>query len=127
MLHKAPGLVIITVALVLELFVTVSGARPATSAPTFAVVVGLAWVRVVETLSITTVEVTEPTEFMTLTRYLLLFITAVTLLSVRLAAVPPGTSVHVLPPLVDTCHWNVGAGVPVAVTLNVALCPAFTV
>ena len=37
---------------------------------------------------------------------------------VRLANAPPAT---------DTCHWYVGAGVPLAATVKVAFCPAVTV
>src|SRR5205823_3387367 len=37
------------------------------------------------------------------------------------------TFVNVEPPLVDTCHWYVGAGAPLAATVNVAFAPAVTV
>jgi hypothetical protein len=35
--------------------------------------------------------------------------------------------VQVVPPFVETCHWNVGAGLPEAATVKVAVDPASTV
>ena len=71
---------------------------------------------------------TEPSEFVTVARYRLLFMAVMTFVSVSVAPVPPLlTFDHVLPLLVETCHWYVGAGMPVAVTLKVAFCPAVTV
>ena len=36
-------------------------------------------------------------------------------------------SVNVTPPSVETCHWTVGAGLPVAAAVNEADCPVMTV
>ena len=58
------------------------------------------------------VYVTLPAGLVTITRYLLLFIAAVTFGRLRVAPVAPLMFAHVPPALVDTCHWNVGAGVP---------------
>ena len=41
--------------------------------------------------------------------------------------VAPAMSVNVTPPSVETCHWTVGAGSPVADAVNVADCPVMTV
>jgi hypothetical protein len=38
--------------------------------------------------------------------------------------VAPAMSVNVFPPSVDTCHWMVGVGSPVAAAVNVAAAPA---
>ena len=65
-----------------------------------------------------------------MTRYRLLFMLDVTLVRVSVALFAPLTFDHVLPLLVETCHWNVGAGVVgvhVTETLKVAFCPAVTV
>jgi hypothetical protein len=35
--------------------------------------------------------------------------------------------VQVLPPLLDTCHWQAGSGDPAVVTLKVAVLPLVTV
>ena len=80
-----------------------------------------------ETVNVAVFDVAEPSEFVTVARYRLLFMAVVTFVSVRVAPVPPLTFDHVLPLLVETCHWYVGEGVPVAVTLKVAFCPAVTV
>ena len=48
----------------------------------------------------------------------------VTLFRVRVAFVAPATFIQPLPLL--TSHWNVGAGIPMAATLNVALLPTCT-
>ena len=79
------------------------------------------------TVSTAWLEVTVPAAFVTMTRYLLPFMMFVTFASVKVAPVAPPMFAHVLPALVDTCHWNVDAGVPVAVTLKVVVCPMFTV
>ena len=42
------------------------------------------------------------------------------------SSVAPAMSVQVVA-FVETCHWYVGAGVPVAATVNDALAPAVTV
>ena len=41
--------------------------------------------------------------------------------------VAPGMSVKVVPPLVETCHWTVGAGVPWPAAVKVAGRPWLTV
>jgi hypothetical protein len=46
---------------------------------------------------------------------------------VRVVEVAPGTSLKVAPPSVLTCHWTVGAGVPLAAALKETLLPAQTV
>ena len=79
------------------------------------------------TVKIAWLEVTLLTKFVAITRYLLPFIAKVTFVRDKLALVAPAMFDHVLPALVDTCHWNVGAGLPVAATLKVAVCPALTV
>ena len=54
------------------------------------------------------------------------FMDAVVLVSESVVELAPATSLNV-PPLVLTSHWTVGAGVPVAVAVKVAVCPAVTV
>jgi hypothetical protein len=51
----------------------------------------------------------------------------VTAVRVRVGDVAPAKFVNVAPPLVLTCHCAVGAGVPLAAAVNVALAPARTV
>jgi hypothetical protein len=47
--------------------------------------------------------------------------------TVNVSEVAPGTSLKVVPLLVETCHCTVGAGVPDACDVNVAVAPAVTV
>ena len=129
-LEFEPGLVILTVVAVLVLFTRTIGTRPVVPARTLAIVFGLSLVNVTDkgvTDNVAKPDVTVPAAFVTLTRYLLPFMAAVTFASVRVAVVAPAMFAQVVPALVDTCHWNVGAGVPVAVTLKDAACPTVVV
>ncbi len=77
------------------------------------------------TVSVAVVVVAEPCEFVNTARYLLpVWAAVVTKLSV--VEVAPATFVKVVPPLVLTCHWTVGVGLPLAATVNVAVFPALT-
>ena len=59
----------------------------------------------VVTVSVTAAEVTlEGQELLTITRYLLLFIPAVTAVRVKLAALAPAMLLKVAPPSVLSCH-----------------------
>src|SRR5438132_835478 len=51
---------------------------------------------------------------------------AATALKVRLGLVAPAISLNVTPPSVLTCHWTVGAGLPLAAALKLTL-PGHTV
>ena len=79
-----------------------------------------------ETVKVTGFVVTLPDEFVNTARYLLPFWDdcAVKLYVVEVA---PTISVQVSPPSVLTCHWTVGGGLPVAVTVNETVWPAPTV
>ena len=124
------GLVTVTVAILLVLFTKTSGTRPAAPAPTGATAVLVVRFKVIVagvTVNVPWLEVMLPAEFVTTTRYLLPDMAVVTFASVNVALVAPFMLNHVLPALVDTCHWNVGAGGPMAVTLKVVVCPAITV
>src|SRR6185437_141037 len=59
-------------------------------------------------------------------RYSLLFWLACTLVSVSVVLVAPPMSVKVPPPSVLTCHCTVGAGVPLADAVKVAVPPTGT-
>ncbi len=77
------------------------------------------------TVSVAAVVVAEPFELVNTARYLLpVWVAVVTKLSV--VEVAPATFVKVVPPLVLTCHWTVGVGLPLAAAVNVAVCPALT-
>jgi hypothetical protein len=51
----------------------------------------------------------------------------VTAFSVNVAGVAPAMLVNVIPPLVETCHWIVGAGLPENATVKLAPAPGLTV
>ena len=51
----------------------------------------------------------------------------VTFVRVKVPLVAPARLDHELPLLVETCHWYVGVGLPLAVALKYAVCPDVTV
>jgi len=91
--------------------------------------------------SLASLDVLEPEAFETMARYKLLFTASVTFISFRTLVIPPLsfvqdsmlvfssvllTAVHVYPMSVETSHWKVGAGAPVADTLKKVDSPAIT-
>ncbi len=77
------------------------------------------------TVSVAAVVVAEPKLLVKTARYSLpLWPAVVTMLSV--VDVAPATLAKVEPPFVLTCHCTVGAGVPLAAAVNVAVWPALT-
>src|SRR5947207_1566752 len=76
------------------------------------------------TVSVAALVVALPTLLVKTASYWLPFMPAVTLLSVKVVEVAPLTLFQVLPPLVLTCHCTVGAGLPLAAAVKVAVLPA---
>ena len=50
-----------------------------------------------------------------------------TVLKVRVVLVAPAMFAKVAPPLLESCHWTVGVGLPVAAAVKLTLWPAVTV
>src|SRR3990172_8897417 len=77
--------------------------------------------------------VAEPALLVATARYRNPLSANVTLVTVSVVVVTPPygaafvRSLHVMPPSVDTCHWNPGGGLPLAATVNDAFAPAATV
>ena len=84
------------------------------------VVAGLLTVRVAAFV------VAVPHELVNTARYLLPFC-ELAVVKVSVVLVAPLRSVKVTPPLVLICHCTVGAGVPLAAAVKLALLPALTV
>ena len=78
------------------------------------------------TVNVAAVLVAVPATFVAMQRYWSLFMAVVVLLTVSEAFVPPLTLFQVEVPLAARCHCKVGVGLPLAVTLKVALLPAVT-
>ena len=76
------------------------------------------------TVKVAGLEVTELSILVTTTRYRLPLMAVVTPVKFRVEDVAPSTLAQPSP--LFTSHWNVGAGVPAATTVNVALPPACT-
>jgi hypothetical protein len=68
-----------------------------------------------------------PTVFVKTARYLFPLCAAVTAVEVNVADVAPPTLLNVTPLSVLTCHCTVGAGLPLAAAVKLALLPAVTV
>ena len=68
-----------------------------------------------------------PPAFVNTAWYSLPFCPAVVDDTVSVVDAAPEMFVNVAPPLVDTCHWTVGAGLPEAAAVKVAVAPALTV
>jgi hypothetical protein len=82
------------------------------------------------TVSVAAFEVAVPTLLVNTARYWLPDSAAVVDATVNVPVVLPASvvsSVNVAPPSVDTCHCTVGAGLPEAAAVNVALAPSTTV
>jgi hypothetical protein len=85
------------------------------------------------TVSVAAVLVADPELFVATHRNCTPFKLLVTLLTVNVAIVAPLYGgvfvrfVHVVPAFIDTCHWSVGTGVPLAAAVKVAFAPAVTV
>ena len=77
------------------------------------------------TVRVAAAVVTLPDALVNTAWYWFPFIDAVVFVSESVVELAPATSLNV-PPLVLTCHCTVGAGVPVAVAVKVAVCPAVT-
>ncbi|MFX4489874.1 hypothetical protein ABTA82_19690, partial [Acinetobacter baumannii] len=67
--------------------------------------------------------VAEATLLVKTARYRLPFCADVTENSASVVVVAPETLVKLSPPSVDTCHWTVGVGEPVAAAVKVAPVP----
>jgi hypothetical protein len=86
-----------------------------------------------DTVSVPALLVAVPALFVATHRYWFPFMDVVALVTTRVGVVTLEygaafvRSVHVDPPLPDTCHCNVGGGVPTAPTENVAFDPTRTV
>jgi len=78
------------------------------------------------TVNIAAVVVAVPHELVKTARYLLPFCEAAAV-KVNVVLVAPETLEKVLPPLVLTCHWTVGAGLPLAAAVKLTLLPLQTV
>ena len=72
------------------------------------------------TVSVATVVVADPAEFVNTVRYRLLFCDKA-VVKLRVAEVTPETGLNVTPPSVLTCHCTVGVGEPVAAAVKVAV------
>ena len=79
------------------------------------------------TVSVAALVVTEPTTLVNVAVYSALFSAAVTSVRVSVSDVAPAIGFQVFPPSVDTDHWTVGVGLPLAVAVNVAFWPTSTV
>jgi hypothetical protein len=85
------------------------------------------------TVSVAAVLVAVPSVLIASARYWLPDIAPVVPLTVKVAVAEPDTPLpsvkfpKLVPPFVETCHWNAGAGLPLAATVNVAAVPAVTV
>jgi hypothetical protein len=79
------------------------------------------------TPSVAAVVVALPTVFVNTARYLFPFCAAVTAVKARVAEVAPPRLLKVTPLSVLTCHCTVGAGLPLAAAVKLALLPAVTV
>jgi len=73
------------------------------------------------TVSVAAVVVAVPAELVNTARYWLPFCDAVAAVIASVPEVAPETLLNAAPPLVDTCHWMVGAGLPLAAALNEVL------
>jgi hypothetical protein len=76
------------------------------------------------TVRVAAVVVAVPTELVNTAWYLFPFCEKAAV-NVNVVEVAFGTLLNV-PPLTLTCHWTVGAGVPLAAVVKVALLPALT-
>jgi len=72
------------------------------------------------TVSVATVVVADPAEFVNTARYRLLFCDKA-VVKLRVAEVTPETGLNVTPPSVLTCHCTVGVGEPVAAAVKAAM------
>ena len=81
------------------------------------------------TVSVAAFEFVEPNSFVNTARYLLLFMPDIAV-NVSVGDVAPVMFVNVVPPSLDSCHWNDGpcvqpAGLPAA-AVNVTVWPTWT-
>src|SRR6266568_1174167 len=78
------------------------------------------------TVNVAALEVALPAELLNTAWYRLPFCDKLAV-NVSVVEVAPAISLKLTPPSVLTCHWTVGAGVPVAAAVNEAVCPAVIV
>ena len=78
------------------------------------------------TVNVAALEVALPAELLNTAWYRLPFCDRLAV-NVNVVEVAPAILLKLTPPSVLTCHWTVGAGVPVAAAVNEAVCPAVIV
>src|SRR6266581_917849 len=78
------------------------------------------------TVNVAALEVALPAELLNTAWYRLPFCDKLAV-NVSVVRVAPAILLKLTPPSVLTCHWTVGAGVPVAAAVNEAVCPAVIV
>src|SRR5712691_5646823 len=78
------------------------------------------------TVNLAALEVALPAELLNTAWYKLPFCDKLAV-NVSVVRVAPAILLKLTPPSVLTCHWTVGAGVPVAAAVNEAVCPAVIV
>ena len=79
------------------------------------------------TVIVAAVVVAVPVELVNTARNFVPFCPASTFGTVNVVVIAPATLLKLAPPFVLNCHCTVGAGVPDAAAVNVAVCPALTV